>query len=144
MTKKTKSQPQEKPWSVLIAEDDLKSRAQLVKALHHRARCTTVENGEEAISAYRKSLKKRKPFDFVLLDVTMPNVNGFEVLKTIRAAEEDEKNASLKPTCVIMTTAYRDSLMEHYNMGWDEFITKPVDVKALAGKMQQLMNRRSL
>ena len=127
-----------KKWNILIAEDDLKIRAQLIKALHPHAACTTVENGAEALVAYEKSVKKKHHFDFVLLDVTMPNLNGFEVLKKIRASEEDEKNASSRPSIIIMVTAYRDSLMEQYNMGWDEFITKPIDTIMLVAKMEQL------
>ena len=126
-------------WNILIAEDDLKIRAQLLKAFHHIAHCITVENGEEALKAYQKAIKKKQPFDFILLDVTMPNVNGFQVLKTVRANEENLENSSLKPARIIMITAYKDSLMENYNLGWDEYMTKPVNTEILIIKMKQMM-----
>lgn len=37
-----------------------------------------------------------------------------------------------------MTTTYRDSLMENYNMGWDDFITKPVDADILTKRLREL------
>ncbi|HOW35547.1 MAG TPA: response regulator [Candidatus Omnitrophota bacterium] len=122
-------------WNILIAEDDLASRALLLKALSRRATCTVVENGEQAMETYRKAFKKKKAFDFILLDVTMPVADGFEVLRSIRK-EEEEKN--LTPSRIIMITAYKDSLMEHYNMGWDEYITKPVDTDRLIEKLEKL------
>lgn len=122
-------------WDVLIAEDDLASRALLLKALGRVATCTVVENGEQAIETYRKASKKKTTFDFILLDVTMPAVDGFEVLRTIRK-EEEEKN--IKPAKIIMITAYKDSLMEHYNMGWDEYITKPIEADKLVERMKKL------
>lgn len=139
-------------WNVLIAEDDLNSRAQLLRGLSRLADCVVVDNGIQAIEAYRKAVKKKKSFDFILLDVTMPSVDGFEVLRTIRADEEkaalpatnnkSPKEITLppfKPACIIMITAFKDSLMELYNMGWDEYITKPIEADKLIHKMQKLI-----
>ena len=128
-----------KKWNVLIAEDDLQSRAHLLKALHKIADCQTVENGEEAIKAYRRAKKKKHPFDFILLDVTMPLLSGFEVLKIIRTGEEAVSNPPSKCTRIIIITAYKDSLMENYNMGWDEYITKPIDAGILIKKMNRVI-----
>ena len=131
-------------WNVLIAEDDLNSRAQLLKALNHAAKCVVVDNGKQAIETYRKAIKKKSRFDFVLLDVSMPGPDGFEVLRAIRAEEEKNSAASLKPTRIIMVTSYRDSLMSMYNMGWDEYITKPVETDKLVLKMKTMAGFDSL
>ena len=128
-------------WSVLIAEDDLKTRAELLRALRTVAHCTTTGDGDEALEIYFKTAKKKKSFDFILLDITMPAVNGFDVLKNIR--EHEEVSSFKKPTCIIMVTAYKDSLMTHYNMGWDAFITKPIDEKRLIEKMRALLVSRT-
>lgn len=123
-------------WNVLIAEDDFKVYEQLIKDLRHLARCTIAQNGEETLLSYQKAIKEKKPFGFILLDVTMPKKNGFEVLKTIRAQEE----AASRPPCrIIMITTFKDSLMEIYNMGWDEYITKPVDGKKLVALMKKMV-----
>ena len=129
-------------WNVLIAEDDLKTLAEFLRALRAVAVCTTAGNGDEALNFYFKALKKKKPFDFVLLDITMPAVNGFEVLKIIR--EHEESSCVKKLTCILMVTAFKDSLMTHYNMGWDAFITKPIEEKKLIEKMRAILTSRTL
>lgn len=142
-TKKKVSKPRKAPplWNVLAVEDDFKTRIHLVKSLSKIARCQTAVNGEEALSLYHQSIRRKEPFDFIILDVTIPLIDGFDVLKTIRKSEEEDTDLFKKPARVIMLTAYKDSLMEMYNMGWDEYFTKPVDVKKLISKMKELMEK---
>lgn len=125
-------------WNVLAVEDDFRTRIHLVKSLSKVARCQTAVNGEEALSLYHQSVRKNEPFDFIVLDVTIPLIDGFDVLKSIRKSEEEDTNLFKKPVKIIMLTAYKDSLMEMYNMGWDEYFTKPVDTKKLLSKMKEL------
>jgi DNA-binding response OmpR family regulator len=128
-------------WNVLIVEDDLKGRQQLMRALEKKAHYSGVATGEEALHAYRKSIQTENHFDFILLDVTIPGLNGFEVLKAIRAEEQKVPPGSRMPVFIIMITAYKDSLMEHYDMGWDDFITKPFEAEKLIQHMQTLKNK---
>ncbi len=130
-----------KKWQVLLAEDDLETRAQLLKHLQPHATCTTVGTGEKAIEEYKKLSKKKKCYDFILLDITLPGIDGFEVLRFIRGFEETADHTSEKHSRILMVTAYKDSLMENYNMGWDDFITKPVDPQKLIRRMQILASR---
>jgi len=125
-------------WRVLIAEDDPKTRETLVKGFKKTARCVSVANGDEALKTYQAARNSKTPFDFILLDVTMPGTDGFEVLKTIRDQEEKNPHPLQKESRIIMITAYKDSLLENYNMGWDDFITKPVDIKILTERMRAL------
>lgn len=129
-----------KRWNILIAEDDLTARADLLKSLYTIAHCTTVANGQEAIKAYEKSLKRKQPFDFILLDVVMPITDGFDVLRAIRQHEENQTKILPHTSRIIMITSFKDSLMEHYNMGWDEYITKPIDTNILIKKMVEISN----
>jgi len=125
-------------WNILIVEDDKNDRTRLIDGLSQVANLTLAENGTEAITIFKKELKNKKTFDFVLLDVSMPNKDGFEVLKSIRATEEEIHRTRDQETCVIMITSFKDSLMENYNMGWNDFITKPVDVEKLIVRMKEL------
>lgn len=128
-------------WKVLVAEDDPENRQIVLNALKNIAECSIATTGQEALELYQRSRKTKTPFDFALLDVTMPQVDGFEVLKTIRQ-EEEKSSARKRETLVIMITAYRDSLMEKYNMGWDDFITKPVEASRLIDHMKGLLLSR--
>lgn len=121
-------------WKVLVAEDDAANQQKLLEALKGVAKCTLATTGQEALDVFKKALKTKNPFEFILLDVTMPKMDGFEVLRAIRAQEE-KKMGKVKESTVIMITAYKDSLMEKYNMGWDDFITKPIDKEKLVRRM---------
>ncbi|MDP8266153.1 MAG: response regulator [Candidatus Aceula meridiana] len=128
-------------WKILVAEDDLANQQKLLEALKGVAKCTLATSGQEALDVFKKAIKSKKPFDFVLLDVTMPRMDGFEVLKALRG-EEEKRKEKVKEAIVMMITAYKDSLMEKYNMGWDDFITKPIEKDILLKHMQDLEGSR--
>ena len=125
-------------WDILIVEDNEADTQVLVDGLKGRAECTVVKTGDEALQTYSDTRRDKKSFDFILLDVDIPDKNGFEVLKTIRQMEEKSAKESSKETPIIMITTYKDSLMENYNMGWDDFITKPVDISILINRLAQM------
>jgi len=128
-------------WKVLIAEDDAESQDVLLGGLKNFAECSLASTGQEAVDLYHKAMETKKPFDFILLDVTMPEKDGFQVLKDIRFHEKSLRD-NKQDSFVIMVTAYRDSLMEKYNMGWDDFIIKPVDPRTLIHHMKNLILSR--
>lgn len=128
-------------WKILIAEDNPSDRKLLVDGLKDLADITLANDGNEAIDLYNQSQKENEPFDFILLDVDMPEPNGFEVLKRIRAQEESQPDRG--ESHIFMTTTHKDSLMENYNMGWDEFFTKPVDVGILIKHMKSIASSQN-
>jgi CheY-like chemotaxis protein len=128
-------------WNILIAEDDLEICKRLVAGLSKVAHCTAVHSGEEAVENYQDSIKTNSPFDFILLDVSMPIMDGFEALKTIR---ENEAETISKEVIIIMVTTYDNPLMDALNMGWDDFITKPADTDILIEHMQKLIGNPAL
>jgi CheY-like chemotaxis protein len=80
----------------------------------------TASGGDEAIK-----IVQNEYVDLVLLDINMPNVNGYDVLKFIK-----QNYPSIK---VVMVTAYADlkNAVESKKLGADEFITKPFNVREL-------------
>jgi two-component system chemotaxis response regulator CheY len=127
-------------WQVLVVDDEIELRQKIVQGLSKVAVCADVSSGEQAIKVYKESIEFKKPFDFILLDVWMPEMDGFEVLKFIRD-EEKKRDDPEKDAIIIMTTAYGDSLMNQINMGWDDFITKPVDAGILIEHMKKLISQ---
>ena len=122
----------------MCSADLPKLKDELLSVLKPYADCSSAANGEEALRIYHQS---PVPFDFVILDITMPVINGFEVLKIIRQREEEKRRPPEECARVIILTAYKDSLMENYNLGWNEFITKPVDFPILLKKMKDAAAR---
>jgi len=108
-------------YNVLIAEDEEHNLLFLKKALTPtKISIMEARNGEEAIEFFSKN----KP-DLVLLDIKMPEKDGYEVIKTIKAQDKNVK--------VIAQTAYamaddRDRII---NAGFDDYIQKPISIDAL-------------
>ncbi len=89
-------------------------------------------SGEEAISVLKTMDQEAV---LILSDINMPGISGLELLEHIK------KHYLKPPPVVMMITAYGDD--ENYNtakrLGADAFLTKPLDFKALKGKLKNLM-----
>jgi DNA-binding NtrC family response regulator len=93
----------------------------------------TAENGEQALSAIRKSLP-----DLMLLDLQMPKMGGIEVLRTLR----NEQIAV--PTIVITAHGSIEVAVEAMKEGAYDFITKPVDAKHFDIVVRKALEREGL
>jgi two-component system response regulator PilR (NtrC family) len=103
--------------SILIADDEAEVRNLLCLLLEDQGyNVTTAADGDDAIAQL-----ERRPFDLLLLDIKMPHLSGFDVLKHVR-----EKHPQSK---VIMLTAFAElaNAMESKYLGADDFIGKPYD-----------------
>jgi CheY-like chemotaxis protein len=121
-----------KALSILVAEDNdinaLLVRALLAKLGH---RPTLAGTGAAAIEAWLSARAAGTPYDLVLMDVHMPQVDGLEATRRIRAAEADRDGPR---TRIIALTANapaedRESCLA---AGMDGFLTKPLDRERLA------------
>jgi len=105
----------------LIVDDDAVILKGLADALG-RAGCDAVvaASGQEAMDAYR-----RHPYDLVLLDVRLPDMDGLEILSRILGQDDDQ--------LVIMMTAYADAsvAVQAMKAGAHDYIHKPFDLEEL-------------
>lgn len=119
---------------ILIVEDDFGSRRVLQMMIRKHAQCDVVVDGQEAIDAVRIAWEENDPYNGILLDIMMPNVDGQEALKQIRAIESEigvKENDAAK---VIMTTALEDpkNVVEAYYEGAaDGYLVKPIEKEKL-------------
>lgn len=125
---------------VLIVEDDFIGSRLMKKFLEADCFCHLAFDGREAIDAFAAALKKGKPYDLLFLDIMMPEVNGIDVLKTVRTIEEQRGIAPDKGVKVIMTTAMNeaDVIMESFNARCDGYIVKPVRKDKLFEEIESL------
>src|SRR6056297_3092176 len=104
--------------------------------LQPHARCDVVVDGGEAIEAFSMAWEENDPYQLILLDIMMPNVDGQTALKEIRAAEARMGVNGSDAVKVIMTTALEDpkNVVEaYYQGGADSYLVNPIDRAKLFG-----------
>ncbi len=119
---------------ILVAEDNLVNQVMIRKFLQkwEVKEIVITNDGREAIDAFES-----KNFDLVLLDLQMPEVDGFEVAKYIRSHE----NAAKKSIPIIALTASSLLDVKHQldSVGMNDFISKPFNPDNLYTKMLKLL-----
>ena len=128
-------QPKEK-FCVLVAEDDLFQRLALLDFMS-TCNFTTVEaeNGRIAIDELRKP---EADFDLVLLDLMMPEMNGYEVL----AEMKDDPKLSEIPVVVMSATDSQDSVSQCLQLGALDYLVKPIRMQECRALSQKMKYRR--
>ncbi|NLF02703.1 MAG: response regulator, partial [Anaerolineales bacterium] len=121
---------------ILIVEDDPDMTAllrRLLSAAHHRV--LAADSGKKALQTLRSETEAGRVVDLVLLDVMMPQMNGYEVVAHIRA------DPLIMHTPVIMTTAL-DSVRNKalgLEMGADDYLTKPFEPRELLARIDAVL-----
>ncbi|RPH32415.1 response regulator [bacterium] len=119
-----------KKSTILVVDDEDALRTVLGGELASEGyEVRTAADGDEAISELEKS-----PFDLVLLDIKMPRLNGFEVLKFIKEKHEKTK--------VVMLTGFADlkNAIESKKLGADDFVSKPYDLVDLLTTIERVLS----
>jgi DNA-binding response OmpR family regulator len=115
---------------VLVVDDEKMIRSLLKMSLQRMGyEVTPAENGEEALALFRSG-----SFDLVLLDILMPDVDGFTVCSEIR-------RESGVP--IIMLTALNrpDDIVRGLELGADNYITKPFTFKEVEARIRAILRR---
>ena len=121
---------------VLVVDDDPVNRSVLARSLEREGhRHATAKNGREALEMLRMV-----PFDIVLLDVLMPEMDGYDVLAAIEADTE------LRHIPVIMISALEDldSVVRCIEMGADDYLPKPFNPLVLRARINAGLAKKRL
>jgi CheY-like chemotaxis protein len=118
--------------TILVAEDDADLREVLTAALTKNGhRVVPARDGAEALAAI-----ERDHIDVVVLDIVMPNIDGFGVLARLK-----ERSGETVPV-VVVTGADRSSTeMQALRLGANVYLAKPVEAAALAEEVTRLLTR---
>jgi DNA-binding response OmpR family regulator len=121
-------------YSVLYAEDDLNVRKNYVLYLeNHFEKVYEASDGKEALSIYRD----RKP-DVLLLDITMTELNGLDLIKIIR---EDDKDT---PIIILSAHSQKEFLLEAIKLNLVDYLVKPVSRNELKEVIENTIKKLSL
>ena len=120
------------PKRVLLVEDDRFLRRACEKSLQQQGfTVSTAPDGEEALRAIRAD-----PPDIILLDLLMPKVSGFEVLKDIRS---DEKTRSI-PVIILTNSSKETDIREIRSLGVTGYLVKAnLSLEELGSQVKQAL-----
>jgi adenylate cyclase len=122
--------------SILVVDDDAVIRSMLARRLEQSGHeVTTAGNGRQGLEMLRA-----EAFDVVLLDVLMPEVNGYQVLEQLKS------NPELRHIPVVMITALddMDSAVRCIELGADDYLPKPIDPVVLAARINAGLTKKRL
>lgn len=112
---------------ILIAEDNADMREYLLSLLDERYAVEMVANGEEAINAIERKLP-----DLVIADVMMPCLDGFGLLRFVRARPGGAK----LPVILLSARAGEEARIEGLNAGADDYMVKPFSARELLARVE--------
>jgi two-component system chemotaxis response regulator CheY len=129
-------------WRILVVDDNFANRMLLTEILREAAVCDVAANGREAIEAYNLSIDGKRPYDLVLLDVAMPEIDGLQFLTMVRDAEKAAGVMLGEGLPIIMVTAHEKPFMKAFISGCDDYVIKPVNGAELLGKIKEKLGKR--
>ncbi len=125
------------PLRILLAEDNLMNQKLAIGVLGKRGHNVTVaNNGKEAVDVWQIQV-----FDLILMDVQMPEMDGFEATKTIREAE---RNTGQHIPIIAMTAhAMKGDRERCIEVGMDGYVAKPIRISELYREIEHCLANSS-
>lgn len=114
---------------ILIADDDRVCCQVLVMYLSLLGEVNVVGSGTEAVAAVKTALDLNQPYGLLFLDIMMPDGDGQDALRQIRALEAKRGIHGLKGVRVVMTTCLEDhkEVMNAFRGQAEAYLLKPID-----------------
>ena len=115
--------------------DDFSTMRRIIRGLLKEMGCNNADEAEDGVGGTRHA--EAQKFDFVVSDINMPNMNGFELLKAIKADD------ALKHLPVLMVTAEarKEDIVLAAQSGAAGYIVKPFTKATLEEKVQKIMQK---
>ncbi len=124
---------------ILVAEDNMVNRMVIERMLEpYKCAVTFAENGEQAVSAYKNSA-----FDIVLMDISMPIMDGATATKTIRAFEQAQ-NKERSPIIALTAHVMEGDKERFIDAGMDDYMSKPITQNKVAAVLKEWLGEHQL
>lgn len=121
-------------YSILLVEDEKKLADTIQAGLNeHEFDVAVAYNGLDG-----KKLFLDNAYDLIILDINLPFINGYELCKLIR--ERDER----VPIILLTAMNFTDNKVEGFELGADDYITKPFEFRELVARIKALLRRSDL
>lgn len=121
------------PSSKILIVDDVKQNVELIQLLmtSNGHEVEIARNGKEALDLFLT-----KPFDLILMDIQMPEMDGLEATRQIRAYEK--KDSSHIPIIALSASVFDEDKISAKNSGMDGFVSKPIDLQDLFSEIEKV------
>ncbi|CAB4343558.1 MAG: response regulator [Actinobacteria bacterium] len=121
----------EKLHTILVVDDEDSVREMISEALSLAGfNCLEARDGIQALQELRKS-----EIQLVVLDLSMPRLNGLELIEKIRSTHDS------RPILVLTAREEKDDLKTSFSLGADDFLRKPFSIEELAWRCRALIRR---
>jgi len=123
------------PDMKFLIVDDFSTMRRIVRNLLKELGYANADEAEDGVAALAKL--RAAPFDFVVSDLNMPNMNGFELLRQIRA------DAALKhlPVLLVTAEAKKEDIVTAAQIGASGYIVKPFTKATLEEKLAKIVGK---
>jgi two-component system, cell cycle response regulator CtrA len=116
---------------VLLVEDDQATAAAVKRILRSEGfACETAELGEDGIE-----IGKASEFDLIILDLNLPDIGGYEVLRRLRSSDIGT------PVLILSGLSHIDHRIKGFGIGADDFMSKPFDRRELIARIHAITRR---
>ncbi|HLU76608.1 MAG TPA: chemotaxis response regulator CheY [Burkholderiales bacterium] len=117
--------------------DDFSTMRRIVRNLLKELGYVNADEAEDGVVALAKL--KSGGFDFVVSDLNMPNMNGFELLRQIRADE----NLKVLPVLLVTAEAKKEDIVTAAQLGASGYIVKPFTKATLEEKLNKILQKQA-
>jgi PAS domain S-box-containing protein len=126
------------PLRILVAEDNpINVKVAMTYLARRGHQAMVADNGRQALELLAKT-----PFDLVLMDVEMPEVNGMEATERLRTGQAGEGNRHI-PVIAMTAHALGDASQRCLDAGMTGYLSKPLDFKALDAILDEATRQRA-
>jgi len=124
----------------LIVDDDIFNCKLLQSILKDYGECSIAMSGISAIQLFEESLKNGEHYELVCLDIMMPEKDGYETLREMRAFEQNQAAHLNKRSRIIMVTALeeQENKTKAFYENCDGYLVKPVERKLLEEMLSKM------
>ncbi|GBU25170.1 response regulator [Fibrobacteria bacterium R8-3-H12] len=124
----------------LIVDDDIFNCKLLQSILKDHGECSIAMSGISAIQLFEEALRNDELYDLICLDIMMPEKDGYETLREMRALEQNQEPQPSKRSRIIMVTALeeQENKTKAFYENCDGYLVKPVERKLLEEMLRKI------
>ncbi len=125
---------------ILIVDDEELGRTVMEDIFGRYGQFVSVTNGNDAVMVFEKALEINKGFDLVLLDISLEDISGLDVLKKIKTIEKSQGKTKEEQAVVIMVTAHseKEIVVDSIKSGCHAYFIKPLKQGVVDNKLSEM------